>query len=290
MAPAQNRTHLTFSPTAANVVRIGCVSYLNSKPLIDGLESPSTDDRWRVRFDVPSRLLDDLENQRIDLALCPVIDYHRSRTPLRIVPVGGVVSDGPTLTVRLFSRTPFEQVQAIHADTDSRTSVVLARVLLAHLHNVRPQVIDFNARRHAEADDADADPPTVLLIGDKVVAQGPTAQRYPYQMDLGEAWRDWTGLPFVFAVWMARKEADIGGAAALLDATRRRNQSRIDEIVKKYASHHGWPVNLARDYLVDHLQFEIGPREMQAMRRFAQLAAESGWIEQARPLVCNASP
>src|SRR5688572_12720402 len=96
--------------------RIGCVSFLNSKPLIDG---PEGDDALDVRFDVPSRLLDDLLSREVDIALCPVVDYQTSPVALSVVPVGGVGCDGPTLTVRLFSRRPLDRISLIHADTDS---------------------------------------------------------------------------------------------------------------------------------------------------------------------------
>jgi len=275
-------------PQSPAVVRIGCVSYLNSKPLIDGLkqgQSPGPDRTGHaVRFDVPSRLLDDLETGRVDLALCPVIDYHRARTPLVVVPAGGIASDGATLTVRLFSQVPFDQVEQIHADTDSHTSVVLARLVLEHVYRVRPVMVDFDAREQVAGARTAAEPATVLLIGDKVVTGTSAAHGYPHQLDLGEAWRGLTGLPFVFAIWMARQGAALGAAPALLEQTRRRNETEIDRIVDKYAASHGWPVALARSYLADHLKFAIGPRETEAMQTFANMAYAAGLIAQARPL------
>src|SRR5205823_5157531 len=150
--------------------------------LIDGLED---NDDPQVRFDVPSRLLHDLETGAVDIALCPVIDYQMSEHPLAIVPSGGIGCQGPTLTVRLFSRVPLESIRAVHADTDSHTSVVLMRVLMAERYGVKIRVIDFDARElSARASDDQA----VLLIGDKVVTNEPAIERYPFQMDLGEAW------------------------------------------------------------------------------------------------------
>ena len=116
-------------------MRIGCVSYLNAKPLIEGLDNRTNP---TVRFDVPSRLLDDLQAGNVDIALCPVVDYYRSPVPLRVVPVGGIGSRGPTLTVRLFSRIPLHAVDTVHADSDSHTSVLLMRVLMDKLYHRHP--------------------------------------------------------------------------------------------------------------------------------------------------------
>src|SRR5690606_3262255 len=119
------------------MLRVGCVSFLNSKPLIDGVEGPGVS----VHYAVPAQLLGMLEAGEVDVALCPVIDYHRASAPLVIVPVGGIASDGPTFTVRLYSQVPIERVTTVDADTDSHTSVALMRVLLDAMYGLRPQIV-----------------------------------------------------------------------------------------------------------------------------------------------------
>ncbi|MCC7146072.1 MAG: hypothetical protein IT443_06465, partial [Phycisphaeraceae bacterium] len=139
---------IQHAPAAAppQTLRVGCVSFLNSKPLIDSFEKVSPADRdVQVRYDVPSRLLDDLENSQVDIALCPVIDYFRSCLDLLIVPVGGIACRGPTLTVRLYSRIPLPKIQRVWVDTDSHTSVALLRVLLDQLYHLHPQLIPYPA-------------------------------------------------------------------------------------------------------------------------------------------------
>ena len=118
---------------AKRVHRIGCVGYLNAKPLIEGLEGLADP---VVRLDVPSALVADLERGEVDIALCPVIDYYRSGQPLVVVPVGCIASDGPTQTVRLFSQVPIDSITRVHADTDSHTSVALLRVLLDEMYGM----------------------------------------------------------------------------------------------------------------------------------------------------------
>ena len=260
-------------------MRIGCVSFLNARPLIEGLDDdPAVD----VRYAVPSALLARLEDGAVDVALCPVIDYQRSTAALTIVPAGGIGCDGPTLTVRLFSRVPWEQVDALAADTDSHTSIALAQVVLAERYGVRPRIVP----RPTTTDDQ---PQTLLLIGDKVVTAEPSPQAYPHQLDLGEAWAAMTGRPFVFAVWMARADADarrVRAAATLLDACRRRNTQpdAIARIADQQGPAHGWPTDLARRYLGGLLRYETTERQLQAIDHFWQACRRIGLLDRPRPL------
>src|SRR5215208_6237345 len=191
--------------------RVASVSYLNARPLIHGLEN---DPRIELALEVPSKLINRLRDGSADVALLPVIDYQRL-DGLTILPPGGIGSDGPTLTVRIFSRVPIEQVRSLACDPDSHTSVALARILLARRHNLRPEFCDL-----ARAGDNDPHQAR-LLIGDKVVCDEPAG--FPHQLDLGAEWKAMTGLPFVFAVWMARP--GVAGLQELhdrLDCAKRR--------------------------------------------------------------------
>jgi len=273
------------APRPRPALRVGCVSFLNAKPLIVGLDEigdahvPPPE----VRYDVPSRLLADLEAGEVDIALSPVIDFQRSRVPLRIVPVGGIGCQGTTLTVRLYSRVPLEQIESIHADTDSHTSVALMQVLLSKLHNRRPRLVAFDAHQQLVEDDSPDWPQAMLLIGDKVVTASPPAVRYPHQLDLGYAWRALTGLPFVFAVWMTREGVDLGALPRQLATVRERNTLRIDRLVEQFAAPMGWPRDLAHEYLAKWLCFEIGRPQLEAIELFHHHAASLGLIEHARP-------
>ncbi len=262
------------APPAAH--RVAAVSYLNSKPLLHGLDAEDLAQRLSLHLDVPARLLSLLEAGQVDLALCPVVDYFRSRVPLTLVPVGGIACEGPTLTVRLYSRVPLGDITAVHADTDSHTSVALLRVLLHELHGLSPEFIHFDAQhRLVEGRPLDpAHPPqAMLLIGDKVVTASPSATVYPHQLDLGGAWNELTGKPFVFAVWMAREGADLGDLPSLLAERRDRNLTDTAAIAAHYAAGHGWPLDLAADYLGGILRYRLGERELDAIADFARRAA-----------------
>ena len=261
--------------------RVGCVSYLNSKPLIHGL---GNDDGLSVQFDVPSRLLADLESGEVDIALCPIVDYFRSSVPLVIVPVGGICCDGPTMTVCVFSKVPLNEIVTVHADTDSHTSVALMQVILHEKLGRLPDVVDYNAKQEFGCDSASGEPQTVLLIGDKVVTNGSATDSYPYSIDLGQAWNELTGQPFVFATWLARRGTCLGELPKALDHQRIVNESRLVEIADCYADSCSWPRDMARLYLEQRIKYEVGDRQLKAVETFAGMAGKLGVISDVKSL------
>src|ERR1044071_7774439 len=116
-----------------NACRIACVRYLNTVPLIEGLEKLSGVELIPT---VPSRIAGMVLAGEADVGLVSLIDAARSRGELTLLPVGMIGCDGPTLTVRLFSSVPLNEVRRVHCDTDSHTSVVLCRVLLKKLYGI----------------------------------------------------------------------------------------------------------------------------------------------------------
>jgi chorismate dehydratase len=270
--------------------RIGYVKYLNTLPLVHGLDALSGVELVAA---VPSKLAPMLAAGEVDVALASVVDAHRQAEPLTLLPCGMIGCDGPTLTVRLFSGVPIDRVHTVHADTDSHTSVALLQVLLHGLHGTRPRIVPFDARERIAlgsdtASPADQPwPESLLVIGDKVVTDSPPAVRYPHQLDLGEAWKAMTGLPFVYAVWMCREKdahsPTIRATTELLDRQRRRNRQRADWIVATHAPQRRWPEDLARRYLGELLRYEVGPRERLAVARFTTLAAGLGLLPDRAP-------
>jgi chorismate dehydratase len=262
-------------------IRVGIVRFLNTTPLVDGLEKLP---QLALTPVVPSRLAGMLHGGEVDLALVSVIDAARSTTDgtgrLSMLCCGMIGCDGPTLTVRVFSAVPLDQVTTLAADTDSHTSIALAQVILKRAYGRSVKVVPFDARervsRGGDSPEQREWPETLLMIGDKVVTDSPPAVRYPYQLDLGEEWKKLTGLPFVYAIWMCRS-ADVehaaqrerlGVATALLDRQLRHNLTRMDRIILEKASEFRWPPDLARKYLGELLRYRVGGREREAVRRF----------------------
>jgi len=271
--------------TEPPVIRLGAVSYLNTLPLIEGLEAHRG---VELTLAAPSRLLELLERGAVDAALAPVIDAMRAEREMELIPAGAIGCEGATLTVRLYSTGPFEGVTRIHADTESHTSIGLARWALRERYGAAPEFVDFDARERVEsAGGAGVEwPEAMLMIGDKVVTDSPPAVRYPHQIDLGEAWRERTGLPFVYAMWMRPADAEmdearraaLAGAFATLDRQRRFNRTRLDWIVSARARARRWPEDLAREYLGRRLTYDVGERQVMAVERYFDEAAKLGVI------------
>lgn len=263
--------------------RLGAVSYLNAKPLIEGLTE--RDPTLHLQLDVPARLLSLLETDQVDLALCPVVDLHRSRVPLRLVPCGGIGCLGPTLTVRLFSQVPIDRITVLATDTDSHTSAALVQVLLKRLYGLQPRIEPLPTAPNAPT------PEAMLLIGDKVVNRSDTTtQRYPHQLDLGDAWHTLTGGPFVFAVWQARQGTELGDLPDRLAAHLAENLRNTQAIADRHAAAHRWPVALARTYLGQIMRYTLAAPELQAIATFSQMLLEDGLVDALRPLQQTPAP
>ena len=286
------RPDLKFiSDGPARALRVGCVPYLNAKPLVHGLgrevgpwgvvggEEPGDPDEPTVELMAPAKLLRKLESGTLDVALLPIVDYWRSEVPLQVVTNGRIGCDGPTWTVRLFSRVSIEEVTTVHCDTESHTSRALVEVLLGLRHETEMEAVDFKPTAENLAALVNGDgPEAVLLIGDKVVASPPPRRVYPYQWDLGEVWREEEDLPFTFAVWMTRYGVDLRGLPGRLDATLERNLSDVGGLVERYAGPHGWDRSTAAEYLGKVLHYDVSCDALRGMQRFGELAAMAGLV------------
>ena len=298
-----------------DAVRIGCVQYLNTLPLIEGLRT------WKdceLVTAVPSKLIGMLRRGDVDVALASVIDAVGGEGLGRegqeggqagrptILPVGMIGCNGPTLTVRLFSSVAIERLTRVCVDTDSHTSVTLMRVVLNRRFGIEPEVVEFDARERVVLASGvggsdtksyggspsaaqsggtsplgeDLWPEAVLLIGDKVVTDPPPEEKYPHQLDLGAAWKEMTGLPFVYAVWMCRGGEEgsvkVRAAAAMLERARLHNSTRMDWLVATRAGEKHWPRELAAKYLGEYLRFGVGEAEREAVGKFLGWAGELG--------------
>src|SRR5215207_2486610 len=182
-------------------IRIGAVNYLNTKPLICDLDQLAPD--AELLLDLPSRLADRLATGDLDVALIPVIEYFRAGT-YSIVPGVSIASRGPVLSVTLFSRVPWPDIRSVALDEGSRTSAALTQILLRKRYGVRPRVEQLLIDAPAESAATDA----VLLIGDR--AMKACLPGHPFAYDLGQEWTDWTGLPFVYAIWAVRPGVELG--------------------------------------------------------------------------------
>jgi len=243
--------------------RIGAVSYLNTKPLIFCLQR--ADPALEIVEDLPSRLADRLAAGELDVALVPSIELFR-QPGSAIVSDACIASDGPVRSVKLYGRVPPQRIRTLALDEGSRTSAALARILLKERFAREPELVRLPIGTPLEAVAADA----AMLIGDRGMC--PPEGGFEFIWDLGEEWRVWTGLPFVFALWIARRGADSGRLAELLGRARDEGLGRLEEIARRCAPEAGIAVADCLAYFRENLQFRFGPRQRQGLELFHELA------------------
>jgi chorismate dehydratase len=252
--------------------RLGVVSFLNSRPLIEGLDFGSG---VSLSYDVPSRLPGLLDAGEVDCALVPVIDLVRPGRSWKIVSDACIGCDGETLTVRIFSKP--EDIRRLHVDGDSHTSVALATVIWQEMYGRRLMVMPLDSAPSLDACEA------ILLIGDKVVNHN--LVDFDIETDLGGAWKSLTGLPFVFALWAAPRDMPTTELAALLQNARDTGVRNAKRIAADAGPGLGWPIELAERYLTQRLGFTLTPKHREGLQLFLQMVEQQALVANMQEVV-----
>jgi chorismate dehydratase len=249
---------------------IGAVSYLNTKPLIYGLRSRIAP--RELLLDLPSRLARRLAEGALDVALIPSVEFLRSER-------GAIISDaciacrGPVRSVQLLFRKPPTEVRTMALDEGSRTSAALAQVLLHARTGVRPELHPLPIDARLSSVPADA----LVVIGDRAM-QIPHEDYYQV-WDLGEQWQLETGLPFVFAMWVALEEqSDSLELAGALRAARDEGLANVETIIDHEAVKYGLTAADCRRYFMEQLHFTLGDEELAGLELFRAQAVRLGLI------------
>ena len=253
--------------------RLGAVSYLNTAPLVRGLDGRP--DLFTVRFDVPSLCASLLHAADVEVGLIPAVEYLHG--DYAIVPDIAIGSDGLVASVALFTRVPIEQVRTLALDPSSRTSAALTRILCARKWQIAPEFIV--APRGGEPPRVDA----MLVIGDPALDMDHESLGLA-KVDLGVEWQAMTGLPFVYAVWAGRPDALDHEQVAVLQEARAQGEREVAAIARETSG--GNPALERRnlEYLRDTLRYGLGEREIAGLARFHALAVELGVAPMVRPL------
>ncbi|MEE2777014.1 MAG: menaquinone biosynthesis protein [Acidobacteriota bacterium] len=256
-----------MTPVPARL-KVGVVDFLNSRPLAWGFLNGELDASCEAIYAAPSRVADLLAAGDIDVGLVPSIELMRI-PGLEILGDTCVAATHEVRSVLLLSRVPLAEIETIAADSSSRTSQTLVQILLADLHGVEAALTQWAPEPRGVPDGFDA----ALIIGDPALR----VDRESYEViDLAEAWRDLTGLPFVFAVWAARAEARRAGLAADLRASLESGLASIDEIVATEARRQSLDPGELRVYLTRTLSFALGRDELRGLREFFRRAELRG--------------
>ena len=247
----------------ALMLRYGSVPYLNARPLLSGL----ADEVGPLRLEVPRVLSRLLSDGQIDVALAPVVAAFDDPS-LVVVPSAAVVAHGPVKSVLLFARKPVMEIRTVGLDASSRTSAAMVRVLFAHRWGTSPTFVS----RESDPELTNLEQDAALLIGDpalRAVWDGPAP------LDLGAEWNAWTGLPFVFATWLARTQAAAEEAQPFLDRAAAQGRARLDDIAAVGAQQLHLPHDAVLRYLRDHLSFHFEDEERAGLERFRALWART---------------
>ncbi|MCZ7651418.1 MAG: menaquinone biosynthesis protein [Thermoanaerobaculia bacterium] len=261
--------------TALPPLRVGIVHYLNSWPLAWGL--------WQgvggggvVSTDLPpATIAARLADRSLDVGLVPTIELARIPGVRRVGDLG-IAAVEEVRSVLLVSRRPLAEVRSVAVDENSRTSVALLRLLLA-ARGLDPSFAPAAPRVEEMLAAHDA----ALLIGDPALS---VDRDRVHALDLAAAWRELTGLPFVFAAWAAAPGGDRPGVAELLAASHAAGVRELPRIVAEAAAEARLPEPVLRDYFTRHIRYTLGPDELAGLAEFHRRALAHGLIDALPPL------
>lgn len=233
------------------------MSYLNTKPLLHGLQNSPIFNSIELSVNYPSMLARQLRENELDMALMPVAAM-KEIEGARIVSNYGIATDGNVVSVALFSRVPIEEIKSIFLDYQSRTSVKLAQVLMQNYW--KKDVEWLQANEHYI--DYITGNKAGVIIGDRALVQ---LNNFEYVYDLSAAWKAFTGLDFVFAAWIANKDID-PTFLARFDQANAAGLTHLDEVIAQ----NPFPYYDLKTYYTENIVFELDARKKAGLEKFLE--------------------
>ncbi len=266
-----DRQTTQYSADIDRTVKLGCLPYLNVKPLVYRFEHGELPEGWDLVYATPSTLAKMLASERIDAA--PVSSFAcLANRDLGIVPGICIASEGEVTSVLMLSKCEPQKVRSVAADTSSLSGRALLRIVLSENYGVHPEFVDCEPvieKMLAEHDGA-------LIIGNPAMLADKTGL---HVLDLGDEWMKLTGLPAVFAVWAGPKQSITPELVDQLTAAKEDGLQRIVEISKEQSLRLGLPQKLCEDYLARVMKYDLGPQQIESLRTFGQKARKHGLID-----------
>ena len=269
-------------------VRLGRIGYLNVLPIYHPLETGILPMDCEVTSGPPAELNKLMDAGKLDVSACSSVEYARHADKYYLIPDIAIGSRGPVQSVLLLSRCPVEELdgRTILVSAQTHTSAALLRVLQAKLWNIKTV---FTTGSATDVLGTGERPQAILCIGDEALNLRYHPD-YPHRIDLGEAWRELTSLPFIFGVWIVSRESwqrdreKVEQAARLLLAGKNWGTENIGDICVMAAEESCLNDEEMCSYF-DGLVYDLGPEEQKGMRAFYESLVETGIIDKAPKLV-----
>jgi chorismate dehydratase len=248
-------------------LRVCAVSYLNTVPLVWGLLHGEQRGVFDLLFRVPAECADMVASGAADMGIIP--SFELIGRDYGIVPGVGIACRGAVRSILLVSKRPANQIRTLAADASSRTSVALARIILAQRYGVEPTVVTRPPDLPGMLGEADG----ALIIGDPALRIDPETTPF-HVYDLGREWTEMTGLPMVFAVWAGPREFVTAEVAVAFQDSCACGLRSLERIVAEEAATRGFAPELVRRYLASHIVFQLGQAEREGMELFLGYARQ----------------
>ena len=262
-------------------LRLGRIPWINCYPVYAAIDRGLVPVSADLITGTAAELNDLLAAGELDVSVVSAVEYARNAAAYHLLSDLAITSDGPVHSVVLYSRRPVHELDGatVLRTASSRTSVLLLELLCRHRWRVRPRFATVRAES-SDLESLRAFPhEAVLVIGDAALLLA-TESAYPYVTDLGSAWKDWTGLPFVFAVWAARREADPEAVRRLhrgLLESRTWGLAHLEELAGLAAANSGLTVARCREYL-EGLDYALSYRHLAGLTDFFRRLAQDGVV------------
>ena len=286
-------------------LRVSVVEYLNTAPLVWGFTDGPLAGRYDLNFTVPSLCAEAVRNGSAEIGIIPAIEYQRMDGVAALADMA-IAAKGEVRSLLVVAKRPIDRARTLALDTSSRSTSAMVRLLAKHRWKIDPEFIDSSPDPAAMLARADA----ALVIGDpalriavkidalhsrKPAAGEPCCTNDPeaapvagismlFVYDIASEWREWTGLPAVLALWVARREVATPEVAADFLASKAYGMAHIPEIASRAADQLQLPEDAITDYLRDRINFDLDAENLAGLDRYFRECAEAGLIDGLRPL------
>jgi chorismate dehydratase len=250
--------------------KVSVVQYLNTAPLVWGMLKGEQQGKFDLSFATPAACADAVKQRKVDVGIIPSIEYQRMEKAQIIAGISIAAKDA-VKSVLLLSNVPIAKIQTVAVDNSSRTSAALLRILMRKFYSRFVTVTPLAPKPDDMLKRADA----ALVIGDPALAfVGPIAEIY----DLGAEWKKFTGLPFVFALWVGYEEARLSRLRKDFEDSRDFGLAHVDDIAAEYAPKLNMDVSTVKVYLTENINYSLDEENRKGLRLFYKLAREVGII------------